>query len=285
MTKPLFLDTTIQVDRVLKEKPPALLAPLQELLAQFDFLVGCSYSRLEFKRVVIQGLSLLLDYLCAEKSFFRALQKAQAVGGGRARRASTLVNILAWTGFNLSGQLEVTEGEGIDPPLAIRAESYIRNAILFLWKRFDKSLDSIRDGTRCQRAIEGPHRNRDGTFDVSIPRSKCKNGECNNANFLQANLPLLKRVRDRLQKLGEGAEKSQVTDELKTALEKLTVAIRNPAAAYEYKNCTGIGDVWIHLESSVAGIKDFATTNYKESQVLCPVMGLTMRQPAVMGQP
>ena len=52
-TKPLFLDTTIQVDRVLKEQPPELLVNLNTLLAGFDYLLVCSYSRLEFKRVVI----------------------------------------------------------------------------------------------------------------------------------------------------------------------------------------------------------------------------------------
>ena len=41
MTNPLFLDTTIQIDRVLKEQPPALAAALQSLLAQFDYLVTC----------------------------------------------------------------------------------------------------------------------------------------------------------------------------------------------------------------------------------------------------
>lgn len=187
MTKPLFLDTTIQVDRVVKEKPPALLAPVEALLAQFDLLVACSYSRLEYKRVVIQGLALILNYLCNEQSFFRTIQKAQAVGGGRSKRASTLVNILAWVGYQLDAQMEVTMGRGIDRELAMRAESYIRNAIPFLWKRFDKSVASIRDGTQCKRATEGPRKTANGSFDTAIPESKCKNKECNNANFFQSN--------------------------------------------------------------------------------------------------
>src|SRR5437867_1445229 len=132
MTKPLFLDTSVQVDRVLKEMPPALLVSLNSLLSEFDFLVACSYGRLEYKRVVIQGLSLILDYLCTEGSFFRAFQKAQAVAARRPQRASTLVNILVWVGYQVNGQIVVIEGEGVDRQLALRAESYIRNAIPFL---------------------------------------------------------------------------------------------------------------------------------------------------------
>jgi hypothetical protein len=61
MTEPLFVDTTIQVDRVLKEQPPERLAALNALLAEFNFLICSSYSRLEFKRVVIQNLALVLN--------------------------------------------------------------------------------------------------------------------------------------------------------------------------------------------------------------------------------
>ncbi len=280
MTKPLFLDTTIQVDRVLKEQPPKRLAPLNALLGEFDFLVCCSYSRLEFKRAVIQNLARVLDYLCEERSFFGALQRAQAVGAARPRRASTLSSTLAWVGFQIQDQIEVTLGEGSDRRLALRAESYIRNVIPFLWKRFDKSVDSIRDGTQCRRAIEGPRKTANGSFDTAIPQSKCRNKECNNANFFQDNLPLMKRVRDRLQQLAGSADKSKVTEELKKALAKLTAAINSPSTLYDYKNCVGVGDVWMHLECAAAGIKDFATTNYKESEVLCPIFGLTMQQPA-----
>lgn len=90
----------------------------------------------------------------------------------------------------------------------------------------------------------------------------------------------MKRVRDRLQQLAGSADKSKVTKELKKALEKLTTAISTPSTLYDYKNCLGVGDVWMHLECATSGIKDFATTNYKESEVLCPIFGLTMRQPA-----
>lgn len=276
---PLFLDTTIQVDRVLKEQPPELLVSLNALLARFNYLVGYSYSRLEFKRAVIQNLALILDYLCDDRSFFRALQRAIAIGARRPRRAATLMSIAAWLGFQIKQQIEVTLGEDLDQRLAMRAESYLRNAIVYLWKRFDKSVDSVTDRTECRRAIEGPRRKANGRFDVSIAESNCRMKECNNANFFRAHLPLMKQVRDQLEQLR--AQKSKkFTKELETALERLKAAISYPDGLYDYKACGGVGDIWMHLECLAAGVKDFATTNYKESEVLCPMLGLTMQNPA-----
>jgi hypothetical protein len=279
MARPLFLDTTIQVDRVLKEQPPEQLAALNALLAEFDFFVSCSYSRLEFKRVVIQNLALVLNYLCEEQSFFGALRRARAVGAIRPRRASTLTSILEWVGLHVQTQIEVSLGEGIDRKLALKAESYIRNAVLFLWKRFDKSVHSIRDGTECKRATEAPRKKSSGSFDVAIHESKCKTKECNNANFFQSNLPILKALRDELQQLSNEAGKSKLNAELEAALKTIKAAMTNLDSLYDYKTCLSIGDVWLHLESAKAGVRDFATTNYKESEVLCPMFGLTMRQP------
>ena len=229
--------------------------------------------------MVIQNLALVLRYLVEEGSFLGALQKAQAVGALRPRRASTLLSIATWAGYQIQDQIEVTLGEGSDRQWAVRAESYIRNAILFLWKRFDMSVDVIRDGTKCMRATEGPRRTADGSFDVAIPQSRCKTRECNNANFFRENLPLLKKLRDGLEAMKQKAGPPQLTKELETALKHLTAAINNPSSLYDYKTCVGVGDVWMHLECIVAGVKDFATTNYKESQILCPILNLTMQHP------
>ena len=40
MAKPLFLDTTIQVDRILKEQPPEKLAPLNALPGRIRLPLG-----------------------------------------------------------------------------------------------------------------------------------------------------------------------------------------------------------------------------------------------------
>jgi hypothetical protein len=93
----LFVDTSIQVDRFVAENDPARRAPVEALLAGFHYLFACTYSRLEFKRVVIQNLGLTLRYLVEEKSFFGAFHKANRLR--QQRRGATLTNIMAWVGF------------------------------------------------------------------------------------------------------------------------------------------------------------------------------------------
>ncbi len=154
MPKALFLDTSIHVDRVLKELSPERLKALGDLLGSFDSLATCAYSRLEFKRVVIQDLVLLLNYLVKEQSYFGLLVKITGVGARRPRREATLTSIAAWVGLAIDKDIEAEVGEGIDIKLAIRAESYIRNSIPFLWRRFDRSVSSIFDRAQCRRAAE-----------------------------------------------------------------------------------------------------------------------------------
>jgi len=73
---------------------------------------------------------------------------------------------------------------------------------------------------------------------------------------------------------------TELTDELKKAVAAIEKADRNADRLYDYAKCLEIGDVWIHLEALAQKIKEFATTNYKESSILCPILGLNMRCPS-----
>jgi hypothetical protein len=271
----LFLDTSIQVDRFVAENDPARREPLEALLASFNYLFACTYSRLEFKRVVIQNLGLTLRYLREEKSFFGAFHKANRLQ--QQRRAGTLTNIMAWVGYKLRRNIEVTLGEDLDHELTIKAESFIRNAIRYLWKRFDTSVDTILDRTECRRAAEPPRLNSEGDLDVSIPQSRCKDKRCNNANFLRSKLPIIRNLCQALEKIKSGS--SDLTEELEAILKTLRSIEHDLDKAYDYKTCLAIGDLWMHLECLTAGVRNFGTTNYKESQILCPILGLEMKLP------
>jgi hypothetical protein len=271
----LFLDTTILVDRVIAENDPAKITRINALLAGFEYLLACTYSRLEFKRVIIQNLGLILRYLCEERSFFRAFHKAAKLQ--RQRRTTTLVNVLAWLGYKAGSQLEVIPGDALDSRLAMQGESYIRNGMRYLWTRFEKSVHSTLDGTKCVRSTEGPRLLRNGDFDVSIPESRCRQKECNNANFLRSALPTVKGLCAALEDMNNKGR--QLTLELEKARATLRAIEKNLEKAYDYKTCLAIGDVWIHLEAQKGGAKNFATTNRKESAILCPILGLSMKQP------
>jgi hypothetical protein len=145
--RPLFLDTTIQVDRLLEEFDPENKKALEEFLKPYGYLMTSSFSRLEYKRLVLQNLNLCLKYIVQEKSFFLALKRVASLGQ-RSRRPSTLINVLSWLGKRTDSSTIEVNGP-IDEQLAMRCETYIRNSIISIWKRFDKSVHSVVDRTQC----------------------------------------------------------------------------------------------------------------------------------------
>ena len=275
--KTLFLDTTVQVDRLIEDRNAERKSWIDKMLLEHDFVATCSYSRLEYKRVVLQNLALCLRYILEEGSYFLAIKRASALTQYRSRRASTLTNMLSWLGLN-ANDMTVEPTGSLDEQLAQRAESFIRTNILFLWFRFDKSVDHVYDSTECARAKEAPKQSKDGNVSVQIPESQCRRAECNNANFFHSQMPTVRRLCEALDLLEKSG--TELSGELLSARSQMRKALSSPDRLYDYDNCLEVGDVWHHLECLVSGIRDFATTNYKESQHLCPILELRMRTPS-----
>ncbi len=275
---PLFLDTTIQVDRLLEERNPQKRQAIEEIISHHDSCITASFSRLEYKRVVLQNLALCLRYLVEEKSFLLAMKRAVSQSQ-YSRRASTLISVLSWLGFQITDLVDVEAGGRWDERLALKCESYVRLNMFYLWARFDKSVDSVVDGLECARAREGPTLAKSGKVQVEIPESRCRKIECNNANFFRSRLPAIKTSYEQLVLLQERG--TNLSQELLKAIAELRHAMADPDRLYDYDHCLNIADIWIHLECLASGIKDFATTNYKESQYLCHILDLRMVQPGV----
>jgi len=185
--------------------------------------------------------------------------------------------------MSVDGKVKVEEGESGDAKYAMQAESFVRNALVYEWHRFNRIVNSVTDKTQCKRAAEKPRRLEDGSFDTRIPQSECLRKQCNNGNFFRSQLPKIKELVAALEKTrkaeqSKGAD-SRWTAELEKALTGLKSGIANPDGLYDYQKCLAVGDVWIHLESMVAGVKDFGTRNYKESQFLCPPLNLNLKEP------
>ena len=273
ISSPGFLDTSVLVDLILKEAEPSDLAKLESVLAQFDSTLGCAFSRLEFKRVVLRNLSLCLDYLREEGSFFKALLRANRI---RGRRSSTLISILCWIEFNIDREIEVESGEGVDAALAEEAELFVDNAIEWIWERFDTLVDKVVDRMKCNRAAEAPVRSRTNRLDVTVHENRCKDRKCNNANFIRSLLPKAKSLLTSLEKY-KGTD--DWTDELEKSHQMLSRAVKHPDVVFDYQNCLKVGDVWIHFECLKAGAQKFVTANYRESKVLCSLLELEMVNP------
>jgi len=236
--------------------------------------LGCAFSKLEFKRVILRNLSLLLDYLREEGSFLAAIRRANKLR--RGRRAGTLISILVWIGVNIEDEVSWEEGESFDSSIAESAELFIDNSIEWIWARFDTLVDTTVDQMKCARAAEGPKRSRTNRLDVTVHELKCRDRTCNNANVLRSMLP---KIRELLNKLETHRHGKLWTDDLEEAYNELTEAVKNPSRLYDYQNCLAVGDVWIHLECLKAGARKFVTSNYKESQILCPALQLEMINP------
>ncbi len=275
MANPLFQDTSILVDRVLCKHNAVRIGAIEAMLRQYDFKMACGYSRLEYKRVLLQNFSLLLTYLTERRSFLHAFERANR-NFMRPRKVSTLISILVWTGYDVNSGLQVSVGDEVDSIQAERAIAYLRNAIRTVWMTFPKLMDARpAEGTACRRAQEGPTARRDGSFDTSIRQSACRSRQCNNANFFLSRRADVRKVVIALERLGDAA----LTGELKNILKTAKRALQNANLLYDYTTCMALGDLWVHLESVAAGVTHFATTNVKESARLCPTLSLTMVNP------
>lgn len=273
-----FVDTTILVERITNEHDAAMQAAIDSAVGD-GASIACSYSRLEFKQLVIQNIALALNTLVTEESFFGALKRCGRYQ--RDRQTKFLLSIYAWCGHAMPLQSEVRAGDDFDQLLLTKSVSFLRNALMHAWYRFDAVADGIVDGTGCQRAREAPRKTRTGSFDASIPEGKCRSRQCRNVLFIQERLRLVKELCGQLDALdAEGG----LTDELRDSFAILKAALRkgNLQSLYEYQKCRDVGDVWIHLESVANRIADFVTTNYKESNVLCPLLGLN---PVIVTRP
>src|SRR5687767_5545759 len=96
--KRVFLDTTIQVERAIGTDTRRAKV-ISDLMDEFRNRFACQFSRLEFKRVVVQGLSLVLNCLLESDppSYAAAVSKLSRI---TTRRSNTLENILGWVGLN-----------------------------------------------------------------------------------------------------------------------------------------------------------------------------------------
>ncbi|HKA06975.1 MAG TPA: hypothetical protein VKD71_06925 [Gemmataceae bacterium] len=112
----------------------------------------------------------------------------------------------------------------------------------------------------------------DDSYDLTIHQSACRNQECGNAKLFRENGSLMKSLKFAL----ERTPTEHMTEELKKSLRTIDLALKSPIKLYDYNTCLDLSDVWIHLECVKSGMKNLLTTNFSESRVLCPGMGLTM---------
>lgn len=269
MTK--FVDTTIQVSRIVEANDDVFQSAIATVIAG-ESVMACAFSRLEFKRVVIQNIHLALRYILTEKSIFAAIRRANRLR--RDRQCKMLVSILMWAAESDPSEFESSTGDEQDQQLTLQAEAFLRNAIEYCWHRYAAIVLSVVNHIDCRRGEEAPRRTRSGGFDVAIPKTECSKRSCGNKVFFQERMNLVRSLQKRLRE-----NSNELTDELRAALDVLDEVLARGKLhhLYDYNKCVTLGDVWVHLECVASGIKEFVTTNYKESDILCPMLDLEPR--------
>jgi hypothetical protein len=189
---------------------------------------------------------------------------------------------MAWIGLEINRSMDCLIGNDLDQTLRIRAEAYIRRSVMFAWHRFNKSVTSVTDQTECARAREAPKVDREkGTVENAIREGRCKNRECKNVSFFNSKMPNIREICSALDNLER--QGVRLTKELTNARSEARAAMAGQTTIdrlYDYNNCLKLADVWIHLECLSSGVRDFFTTNHKESEHLCPSLKLTQISPS-----
>lgn len=270
-----FLDTTIHVDRVLRRNEPEYLNVVEAICAQYHTCVTSSFSKLEFKNVVLMDLQCVAQWIEEEDSFNAAYVRAHRV---QSRRSGTLSCIVAFVQRELDTTIELEQGDSLDVALTIQAKLYIHNAIEYLWYRFDEDFDSIVDNMQCKRVLEEPVRKASGKVEVCNHHSKCRSMTCNNVGVFQSHLTRIKGLIAALRAM-QAVGDPLLTGEMVKMIEAYDAYTKNKVFLYDWGKCVGIGDLWIHLDSIQSGSTALITRNYKESNVLCKLLGIELVLP------
>lgn len=270
-----FLDTTILVDRVLRDHEPTFLDRLSKICDGYSLRLTSTFAKLEFKNVVLMDLQCVAQWVEEEDSWVEAYARATKM---RSRRKDTLVNVAAWVQRKLDTSIELQRGDSLDAALKIQAVTYIYNAIEYLWYRFDHEIDSIVDGMKCKRVAEGPERKASGKVAVRNRRSQCLSMTCNNVGVFQSHRRRIRQLVEQLREM-ESSGHPEMTDELRRIIATYDEVQPNLNRLCNFSKCCGIGDLWIHVEAIQSAATALVTRNYKESRVLCRLLGIDMVNP------
>ncbi|MFH0732150.1 MAG: hypothetical protein V2A72_04410 [Candidatus Omnitrophota bacterium] len=266
-TTTLFLDTSIQVSR--KGHDDAEVAKIEGIIDKYDFISTSSYVRLEFKQSYIQDLVYLHKNLVKEKSFCRALTITKDLNshiGGRRKISSILESLCKY----FSSEKSFHSDDAFDKDLAYKIELYLEGIIEKIWEWFEeKSVDHISDATECIRSKEPP-RKKALVFDARIKKCKSENIRCKLNEFFHKNEDEFKKIKEYIEGLKDPEKKKP--EELNRIASIIEEGIKNPNNLYDSKNCKGLGDALVAVESK--SFNELFTKDVDQSKVICEAISL-----------
>jgi len=253
--KELFLDTTIQISRFIREQEFKEKIKMQ--LSNFEQIVTSLIVLLEFKRRLLGEAIYLLNLLNDKQSYQKVRRHIENILQPQQRRKKQIcLNILS-TVFEEASDSELTE----------RAKQYLRMLIKHGVYRFKKSINILIENSGCECAkmpiIEKePYKRYE--LNVSMCRKLIQqNKGCPLENFIRRNLEILRELLNYLQTFPPN-EKSE---EIERSERFIQDVINNPGDIIKERPCYTVGDLLIALESKE--IENFYTMNWSESKFFC----------------
>jgi hypothetical protein len=259
---PVFVDTSIQIARVVHG--PKTKEQIQERLAKHGQAVTGLVVRQEFKRRLLKEAVYLLDLLERFGSFGEVQQyliRFQPKYKWLQRKKNICLQAIA----------EFHAG-ATDEERTERFKLYLRSLLVTGLRRFDQQVDTLRQDSCCACGRTGVTEKK-AFRKYDLGPDHCSRQEARNCGIVSF-LTNCAELRERVLKYLRALPEQEKTAELKNAqafLEKLTTDL---AGARKEDPCLKVGDLLIALES--AGIPNFYTLNWAESQHLCRPLQQTL---------
>lgn len=250
----VFLDTTIHC---CFHKGETLGLRLRWLLGLFSWKGSSTYSKTEYGNVILATAEYYLRKLRELKSVARAQEHMTHVLPPQHHEKRT------WA-FSLIQTLGRTEEERTR-----RADAWLRRLLKLGTSAVEAHCDApLADGTRCHWGKTGLQRRRDGEYAWKTPNCKSSNRACNVDGFFVEHRETFESIKKEI----DGLDAGLLTDELRQFSRVIGEALGNPSILLDYDHgCKLLADALIAVDSK--DYRNFATQNYKESQVLTKVLG------------
>jgi len=268
MNTSVFLDTTIQIDKIWGDTPHR--HALNQILDKFESRTSSSYVKMEFKRGFLQYLVYMYNILVESKDFREIYVRMQKLSPQVTHRIGGVCCALS-SFFDIK---ELKVPKTYDRPmldeLYLLMESFLRQRIETAMSSFEDGLDSITDQTGCFLATLEPIM-RGEKFDNRNPICKKQDIKCSIVNFLTENREAFQQI---LQILEDSPDLDQELEKMKKAVEKI---LKYHDEIANRTNCWHCGDAIIAIECPSQA--QLFTTNQKHFQPICSAINKDVISP------
>ncbi|MBC8521566.1 MAG: hypothetical protein H8D26_06215 [Methanomicrobia archaeon] len=230
-TDKLFLETTIQIERIFGRKSEDIF----EFLRDKEVLTS-NYVLMEFKKTIIKDCTALYTYLKEEKSLSNTFKRLARLRSHEHRIASRIFLILS----------ELTKDTKEDEKILEKLEDLIESELL----EYFFYMVNVIDETKCGLANEEVHKNE--TYSLNL---RCRRNEknCEIEEFVARNKEEFKKLLNDLQAHKEFERSCRVIEEILKDCEK----------ARGKTNCWKLSDFIISIEAP-KNYKIFTTDHHYE---------------------